>query len=170
MENSKDKIIIYIDAANIILFAKNINLDFNIFRLINKLKDKYRSEKVVYFTGRFKSMENYFLELQGSGVELVFKEIYNENNKQKANCDVEISRRITYDVDFNFVSKIILCSGDGDFAHILDFANSKNLEVKVVATDPKSCSRVIKRREFTKLSFITDFGDDVLNEKPPTST
>jgi hypothetical protein len=42
--------------------------------------------------------------------------------------------------------------------------------VKVIATDTKSCSRVIKRREFTRVSFITDFGNDVLNEKPPTST
>jgi uncharacterized LabA/DUF88 family protein len=115
-------------------------------------------------------MERFFLELESAGVELVFKEIYNENNKQKANCDVEISHRITHDIDFNIVEKVILCSGDGDFAHILDFAHAKKLEVKVIATDTQSCSRVIKRRDFTKVSFVTDFGQDVLHEKPPTST
>lgn len=170
MEDIQNKTIIYIDAANILLSAKNIKLDLNIFKLINKLKDKYRSKKIIYFTGRFSSMEDFFVKLQSFGVDIVFKEIYNENNKQKANCDVEISHKFTYDIDHYLVNNIVLCSGDGDFAHILDFANSKKIPVKVIATDTKSCSRVIKRREFTRVSFITDFGNDVLNEKPPTST
>jgi uncharacterized LabA/DUF88 family protein len=170
MEDIQNKTIIYIDAANILLSAKNIKLDLNIFKFINKLKDKYRSEKIIYFTGKFSSIEDFFVKLQNFGVDIVFKEIYNENNKQKANCDVEISHKFTYDIDHYLVNNIVLCSGDGDFAHILDFANSKKIPVKVIATDTKSCSRVIKRREFTRVSFITDFGNDVLNEKPPTST
>jgi uncharacterized LabA/DUF88 family protein len=125
MGNVQNKTVVYIDAANIILSAKNIELDLNIFKLIKKIKDKYRSEKIIYFTGKFPSMKDFFVELKKIDVDIVFKEIYNENNKQKANCDVEISHKFTYDIDHGLVNNVILCSGDGDFAHILDFANSK---------------------------------------------
>ncbi len=73
-------------------------------------------------------------------------------------------------IDLKIVDKIVLCSGDGDFAHILDFAVRCGIEVKVIAVYPGSCSRVIKKRAFTRLSYLVDFGSDILNEKPPSST
>ena len=109
---------------------------------------------------------------------MVFKEIYNEKNKTKANCDVEISHRITRDLDFLLVDKVVLFSGDGDFVHVLDYARNLKKEVKVVASTPLSCSIVIKRRWYLKVSYLIDDKDLLINnseiifinEKPPTST
>jgi hypothetical protein len=102
----------------------------------------------------------------------------NQNNKLKANCDVEISHKITRDIDMNLVDSFILISGDGDFVPLFDFAKSFNLIAKVIAFDPKSCARMIKQRFFLKVSYIVDdyhfYKDDnkmlFENEKPPTST
>ncbi len=156
------KTVVYVDAANIILSCKNVNLKIDILKLIQKLRDKYRPIKIIYFTGKFKSMQIFFEAIKNLDVELVFKEIYNENNKTKANCDVEISHRVTYDVENNFVSEIILVTGDGDFVHIADYINRNNYKIKFVAAEPISCSRMIKKRQFITLSYLREFGDEIL--------
>ena len=164
------KSIVYIDASNIILSARNINFVLDILKLVTHLKDSLRADLVIYFSGRFSFMQDTFLKLQERGVELVYKEIYNENSKTKANCDVEITHRITSDILLNVVNKIILLTGDGDFAPLLDFANSKKIEARVMAMDPMSCSLMLKRRDYTNISYLVDLSDLIRNEKPPAST
>lgn len=161
---------VYIDAANIIFSARNLNFDLDMLRLVRHLKDSFRPERVIYFTGNFKSMQEEFLTIEETGVELVYKEIYNEENKAKANCDVEIAHRMTSDVLRNLVKEIVLLSGDGDFACLCDFARSKNIPIRVMAFDPKSCSRVIKRREFARVSYLVELGALITKEKPPAGT
>ena len=162
--------VVYVDAANIILSAQNLDFDLDIFKLVQHLKDSFRSAHIIYFTGNFKSKQEEFRALEQAGVELVYKEIYNEQHKSKANCDVEISHRMTSDVLLGTVDKVVLLSGDGDFACLCDFAQSKGVAVKVMAFDPVSCSRVIKRRQFTKVSYFIELGALILKEKPPAGT
>ena len=45
------KTVIYIDAANIILSAQNLKFELGMLRLIQYLKDSYRTDKIIYFTG-----------------------------------------------------------------------------------------------------------------------
>ena len=162
--------LVYIDAANIIFSARNLNFDLDMLRLIRHLEDSFRPERIVYFTGNFKSMREEFEAIAAAGCELVYKEIYNEENKAKANCDVEIAHRITSDVLLGVVDGIVLVSGDGDFACLCDFAQSKNVPVRVMAFDPKSCSRVIKKRQFTRVSYLVELGALITKEKPPAGT
>jgi len=162
--------VVYIDAANIILSAKNCNIELDILKVVRHLQDSFRTERIIYFSGNFASMRNLFLELENSGIEMVYKEIYNENNKSKANCDVEISHRITCDMLLSQVEKIVVLSGDGDFVHLYDFANARDIAVKVIAFDPASCSRMVKKRQFTKVSYLIELGPKITKEKPPAST
>ncbi|MEK9153847.1 MAG: NYN domain-containing protein [Patescibacteria group bacterium] len=162
--------IIYIDAANIILSAQNLGFNLDIFKLIRHLTDSFRAARIIYFTGNFKSKREEFKKLEDMKVELVYKEIYNEEHKAKANCDVEISHRMTYDILLNTVDKIVLVSGDGDFACLCDFARFKNIAVKVMAFDPISCSRMIKRRQFARVSYLVELGVLITKEKPPAGT
>lgn len=164
------KTIVYIDAANIVLRAKNVQLDLDMLRLVQYLKDSFRTEHVVYFSGNFRSLQKEFEDLRRHGVEVVYKEIYNEDKKNKANCDVEIAHRLTLDILQKDVEQIVLLSGDGDFAHLFDFAKSQDVAVKVFAVDAKSCSRVIKRRQFTRVSYLVELGSRITKEKPPTGT
>ena len=65
--------IIYIDSANIILSARNYGLGFDMLKLIRHLKDKFRTEDIIYFSGDFKSQQKLFESLKRIGVELVLK-------------------------------------------------------------------------------------------------
>ena len=47
------KVAVYIDAANIIFSARNLDFDLDMLRLIQHLKDSLRPERIVYFTGKF---------------------------------------------------------------------------------------------------------------------
>ncbi|MDP3646030.1 MAG: NYN domain-containing protein [bacterium] len=164
------KTVVYIDAANIIFSARNLSFDLDMLRLIRHLEDSFRPQHILYFTGNFKSMRKEFQAIGQVGVEMVYKEIYNEENKAKANCDVEIAHRMTSDVLRDSVEEIVLVSGDGDFACLCDFAQSKSIPIRVMAFDPKSCSRVIKRREFTRVSYLVELDSLIRKEKPPAGT
>ncbi len=163
-------VIVYIDAANILFSAEDCGFDIDILRLMQYLKDRLRTDNILYFTGRFASKAKMFESLEAAGVEMVYKQIYNENNKTKANCDVEISHRITRDILCSDIQKIVVLSGDGDFVCLYDFARSRNIDTKVFAFDPGSCSRTIKRRPFTKVSFLIESIGLYTKEKPPAST
>ena len=165
-----EETIIYIDAANIILSAQNLAFDLDMFKLIQHLKDSYRASRIIYFTSNFKSKKAEFDTITDAGVEIVYKEIHNETNKTKANCDVEIAHRMTSDILLNTPAQVVLVSGDGDFACLCDFAQTKNIAIKVMAFGPTSCSRVIKKRGFTRLSFLVELNTLITKEKPPAGT
>ena len=95
---------VYIDAANIILSAKNLNLSFDILKYLKHVKDIYRDAEIFYFTGKFSNQEKVFKEIEVMNIKIIYKYLYNQNNKLKANCDVEISHKITRDIvdDYHF--------------------------------------------------------------------
>jgi uncharacterized LabA/DUF88 family protein len=149
---------------------KNQEKEIDILKLFKYLRDKFRVQKIIYFTARFSKDSELYKTISEDGVEIIFKEIYNENSKVKANCDVEISHRITRDLDFSLVDDIVLLSGDGDFVHVLDYAKNLKKKVKVMAANPESCSVVIKRRGYLSVSYLSDVYNLIRNEKPPMST
>lgn len=170
------KTTIYIDAANIIYSAKNLGTEIDILKLVNHLRDVYRHCHVTYFTGRFSNYQPLYADLHAAGVEIVFKEIYNEDSKLKANCDVEISHKITSDILLQKTEEIIVLSGDGDFVPLYDFAKSNNIRVRVLPYEPVSCSRMVKRRLFIRISYLIESRDkfeqksETTNEKRPATT
>lgn len=165
--------IIYIDAANILLSAHVLGLEVQMPLLVKHLQDTYRGCTIVYFTGNFSRLTELFQHLEQAHVEIVRKEVYKEDAHTKANCDVEIAHRITHDVLLHPPEQIVLLSGDGDFACMLDFMQQKGIRCKVIATDPKSCSRMLKRRLFARISYLVEEGAQLFtqrNEKPPATT
>ena len=141
----KNKNVLYIDAANLMITAKEFRLEYDLFQLLLYFKDKYRINKCYYFSGNFSKQKKDFDLLQKYGVDLILKEVYFDNGKTKANCDVEISHQITFDVENNLVEKVILISGDGDFCSLLKYVQGKNINTKLFAIHPKSTSYLYKR-------------------------
>lgn len=150
---------IYIDAANIILSARDQGMDFDMVRLITYLKNKYKADEIIYFTAEFESDIQLYLDLYENGVEIVFKQSYKENKRLKANCDVEIAHRITYDIENNNVQAIILTSGDGDFASLLDYAKSKLEIVRCFSAHPKNTSVMLKERSYLEIIYMSQIID-----------
>jgi hypothetical protein len=95
----KKRIRVYIDAANLILTAKGFDLAYDIEHLLTYLVHKYRATSCVYFTGKVSSLDSDYKLIAALGAEIVYKEIYSEHAKTKANCDVEIAHRVTRDIE-----------------------------------------------------------------------
>jgi uncharacterized LabA/DUF88 family protein len=148
---------VYIDAANILFSAKNLGIDLDMLRLVRYMRDIYKDGTVIYFTGKLVSQEQLYTGIQALGAEIVFKDIYNENAKLKANCDVEISHRFTSDILLGLTQDVVVLSGDGDFVALYDFAKIKNVPILVRPFDWVSCSRMIKRREsFLRIAYLIE--------------
>ena len=152
---------IYIDAANIILSARDQGMNFDMIRLIIYLKNKYKADKIIYFTARFKADEQLYNDLHENEVEIIFKQSYLEKKRLKANCDVEISHRITLDIENGNIQALILTSGDGDFASLLDYAKSKLEIVRCFSAHPKNTSVMLKERDYLEIIYMTQILDHI---------
>ncbi len=158
---------LYIDAANLIKASqKHIKQNYDIFELLVYLKDRYRINNCIYFTGNIKSLTTDYELLKSFGVEIVFKKIYFEGGKTKANCDVEISHRITKDVENNLIDNIVLLSGDGDFAALLDYANERLEKVQLFSVIKYNTSKLLRSRRYLNVTYLNDLIDSIKRKGP----
>lgn len=163
------KYIIYIDAANILMAFKECDIDM--ISILTFFTEKYKGSSIKYFTGYFKNDNFLYTEIEALNCEIIYKKIYNEAFKIKANCDVEISHAITKDLLLDQkLTDIVLLSGDGDFNSLIDFSISLNKKVTVYPADPRSCSKIFKNRNDIKLTYLIDMKEKFRNEKPPLDT
>ena len=128
-------------------------------KLIQYLKEKYKGDVILYFTARFPEHKALYIQLTSQDVLILFKQGYRVNNRLKANCDVEIAHRITYDIENNNVNKIILVSGDGDFVSLLDYAREKIESVRCFCVHPRNTSTMIKERLYLEVTYMFDIID-----------
>jgi uncharacterized LabA/DUF88 family protein len=164
------KNIAFIDAANIILSSQRAGLDIDFLKLKTYLVDKFKVEKIYYFTANLKSLHEELKVLEMNGFSLVLKQVYFENSKTKANCDVEISHYITKMIENNELSQLILLSGDGDFSILLDYANKNNVDVILMPTDVKASSKILRIKKYLKIIFLEQVITKIEKEKTPAST
>jgi len=159
----KDKnVTLYIDAANLIMTARTFGLVYNIYWLLEYFKFRYKVNRCVYFTGRLETLKEDYMLLESQGVEIIFKEIYREEDgKTKANCDVEIAHRVTLDIEYNKVDKVILISGDGDFLSLLNHVQEKSKEVKLVGVHKRTTSRLYKEGMLFDLTYLTQIMEEI---------
>ena len=148
---------IYIDASNILISLRNDNYKPNVERFFVYLNDKFRPDHIFYFTPKYKKEEEINKIISNiNKVNIIYKEIYNENSKLKTNCDVEIAFQIMKDVLIEKIKNIILVSGDGDFVSVLDYAKEKNINTRVIGGTKKSTARIIKARDYLRYFLLTD--------------
>jgi uncharacterized LabA/DUF88 family protein len=155
MITQKKRVRVYIDAANLIMGARMFDVPYDIAFLLEYFTFKYSATSCVYFTGRIPALAEDYKKITDLGVEIIFKELYSENAKTKANCDVEIAHRITRDIERGEVDAVVLVSGDGDFASLLDYAATKLSTIRLFAIHRKSTSRLLRSRDYLKLIYLT---------------
>jgi uncharacterized LabA/DUF88 family protein len=150
MISPKKRVRVYIDAANLILSARTHGIEYDIAILCEYLRYRYSATSCVYFTGRISALQADYSRIAKLGMEIVFKEIYSEHAKTKANCDVEIAHRITRDIERKKVDGIVLVSGDGDFAGLLDYIRDSGIETHLFAIHRKDTSRLLRMRSYLR--------------------
>lgn len=159
--------IVYIDAANLILSARTHDIGYDIRKLLRYFKDKYGADRCVYFTARIHALAADYVLLESLGVEIVYKKLYREDGKSKGNCDVEIAHRVTYDIDHNFVDRVVLVSGDGDFIPLVDFVEREKRMFELFSVSPRVTSLLFRKRKGLQIRYLKDIAAHVTNGKGP---
>jgi uncharacterized LabA/DUF88 family protein len=136
----------YIDGANLHKAVQELGWELDYKRLYVWLSEKYAVTKAYFFIGLIPKYKSLYTYLQECGFTLVFKEtIYDADGKTKGNCDAELvlnAVRDYYEVKFD---KVVLVTGDGDFACLANFLKENSKLGFIVAPDSKKCSYLLRR-------------------------
>ncbi len=117
--------------------------------------------RIIYIRAKIASKIFLFLH----NIELIIKKTVIEGGKIKANCDVELTNRITIDVERDSVENVVLVSGDGDFVSLTDYVKDMKKHVKCISFAPKNTSIFIKQREYLRVMYLIQIRGLLENKK-----
>lgn len=126
------------------LSPRPINLDKVLRFHKKKLKDENLSESEIVLLGRHIQRIKFYRKLKGFGYTLKLKptKIYKDGDRtiKKANCDVDL----TFDL-MRYMSqyqKLVILSGDGDFAVVLKYLQSKSKKVSILSRGERTAKEI----------------------------
>lgn len=156
----------YIDGANLHNGVKQLDWPFDYGRFRIWLTEKYNIKQAYLFLGMMPKYKDLYTRLQEQGYTIVFKEvIYDNNGKEKGNCDTDIAVLAMQDAYENRFDSSILVSSDGDYSPLVKFLISKNkIETVVSPYETKKCSVLLKRTNI-KIAYIADQKNILMTQK-----
>lgn len=152
------------------LIYKGWRLDFKKFR--QYLSDKFHVSKAFLFLGYVRENKKLYDFLHSSNYNLIFKPIIKDNyGKAKGNVDAELIVWTMKYVYEKICDKVVIVSGDGDFAVLADFLLEKNKLEKFIAPNHRTMSILIKRtfvkkKRLSLLGFLNYERDKLEIKKP----
>ena len=155
----------FIDASNIIYGARTEGWLIDQKKLFNYLKTKFKTSKTFFYFGKDdanKKQLGFLKKLESFGFTLRVKQIKRFGNRQKANCDVDLTLDMVllkekYD-------RAIVLTGDGDFLPLFEYLKKEKREVVILAF-PRSTARELK--QFAGGDFIGLTNERYLLERKP---
>jgi uncharacterized LabA/DUF88 family protein len=149
------KAMIFIDAANIELSAKDLGFKIDYKKLYKYLAENYRIEYLGFYTVRFetKSHDNFLTVLKKSGYKLVTKPLKIIKNRDKELGDI---RKANFDVEIavdamkfkNNFETMILFSGDSDFDYLIKELKKNGKKVLVVSLSHHISKELIESADY----------------------
>lgn len=161
-----------IDAANIIYANRYLRWPIDHQRLIKYLRERYNANKVIYYAGlekKNKRKAKFYKKIESFGFEIKIKPVIEFKGKfywksfrcpkcyrriskkfqapptKKANCDVDLTiDAIQCSPQYD---TLLLFSGDGDFATLIDFLKAKK-KITVVFSSKENCSRKLRQKAY----------------------
>lgn len=149
-----------------VLSERPINLNQLLIHLQSKLKQKGISGAQILLLGRHIQRAKFYIKLAEFGYILRLKPVkiyHDEEGKisKKANCDVDM----TFDLMryLNEYSGVVILSGDGDFAVVLNYFKKIGKQVTVLARGERTAREIrqlVKEdfRDFSRLRNLLEFG------------
>lgn len=166
------KVYAFIDSQNLNLGIRDQGwkLDFARFRVY--LKDKYKVSKAFLFIGFIEKNQKMYDFLESAGYKLVFKPVVIHNGKPKGNVDAELVVWTMKSVYEGKCDKVIIVTGDGDFAILADFLLTKKKLSKFIVPNRKKMSVLIKRvfvkrKSLNKLTWLNIEKEVLKHKKRP---
>jgi uncharacterized LabA/DUF88 family protein len=130
----------FIDSQNLNLGIRSLGWRVDYKKLRLYLKNKYNVTQAFMFIGHVSNNQELYTELQNAGFNMIFKPTvqYFENDKQtvKGNVDAELVLYAAA-IEYQNYDKAIIVSGDGDFACLLEFLESRNKLLHVLTPNNK---------------------------------
>lgn len=138
----QDRVVVFIDGANLYATSKAIGVDFDYRRLLADFQERCRFLRAYYFTAYLDDQEYSSIRplidwLDYNGYTMVTKpaKVFTDasgNRKIKGNMDIEITVD-ALDLAPSF-DHMVLFSGDGDFTALVAALQRKGKKVTIVST------------------------------------
>lgn len=157
-----DRVFVCIDAANIIYSQKSLGWKID----YGKLKDYFEKEcdlvEIHLYIGQLSGDRRQFdliSNLKRLGYKITTKEVKrirlsNGFSELKGNLDVELTIGILENIDL--FDALILLSGDGDFAAVLDKVKTLKKRVIVMSTKGHIAKELLERGKYINLKSLKD--------------
>ncbi len=134
----------YIDGANLDKGTIEHGWRIDYAKFYVWLKDKFAIDAAYIFIGYIPKYENLYSKMRTAGFTLIFKEITQNANQIKGNCDTDLVLRAVRDVyEYSFNSAVLI-SSDGDFLSLIQFFKEKGIEINIVSPR-NSCSFLLRK-------------------------
>lgn len=153
--------------ANLSIESRKKNIIVDMVLLYKWLIDKYHADDVYIFTGYLMKYTDRYNANQEIGYKYIFKDvIFNrDENKIKANCDVDIAVNGTLDTVENNLCRAILVTSDGDFLSLIKFWLTRSVIVSIISpADPDKCSYLLKKDNIP-ITYLRQIVARITNEK-----
>jgi uncharacterized LabA/DUF88 family protein len=142
MFDSREKIALFIDGANLYATAKSLGFDIDYKRLLQEFQSKGYMLRAYYYTALAEDQEYSSIRplidwLDYNGYTVVTKptkEFVDSSGRRKikGNMDIELAVHVMEMVDH--IDHLVLFSGDGDFRSLVEAVQRKGRKVTVVST------------------------------------
>jgi uncharacterized LabA/DUF88 family protein len=137
---------VYVDGTNLHKGIRELGWELDYKRFYVWLKEKYKSQSVYMFLGHIPKHEPLYNHLTDMGYDLIFKEVTTHKGIPKGNCDAEMVLHAVKDVYEKKASQVILVTGDGDFACLVDFLVEKKCLNRILVPNRNYCSYLLRKR------------------------
>lgn len=157
------KVAVFIDAANILYSQKTLGFRVDYKKLKDYLSGNCETVGFYYYTGKVGKLEKqlrFIKRLEEIGYKVVAKEVKfikigPDKKVPKGDLDVELA------LDAYRFSKqydtLILCSGDSDFAYLIDLLKEKQKRTITLSTRGHISRELLERTKYIDLRKLRNF-------------
>ncbi|MFC0810397.1 NYN domain-containing protein [Ensifer sp. P24N7] len=166
MFDSREKIAIFIDGANLFATSKSLGFDIDYRKLLSAFQKRAYLLRAYYYTALIEDLEFSSIRplidwLNYNGYTVVTKSAReftdsHGRHRLKGKMDIELASDAIEQADR--VDHIVLFSGDGDFASLVEVLQRKGRKVSVVSTistHPPMVADELRRRADHFIDLIT---------------
>jgi len=167
MKKGKDKVLVFIDGANMFYSQRDLGWIFDwmkIKKLLNKMFDVREFNYYTPLKGEEKRQKNQIERLKKFGFRVYTKPPKIIKGELKANFDVEMSIDIILKIVDGWRGEIVLLSGDSDFSYLVKILRRRFKRKVFVFSTRKFLSWELNFSA-DKVYFLEDFKKEVFLKK-----
>ncbi|MEJ1158566.1 LabA-like NYN domain-containing protein [Prosthecomicrobium sp. N25] len=142
MFDTRDRIALFIDGANLYATSKSLGFDIDYKRLLQEFQSKAYLLRAYYYTALIEDQEYSSIRplidwLDYNGYKVVTKptkEFYDSSGRRKIKANMDIELVVDAMEIADRIDHMVLFSGDGDFRRLVEAVQRKGKKVSVVST------------------------------------